>query len=352
VSGKKKDGIIFRAIPDSGSVMMRPDGKGFVTPIWPNCVVMQQKQFMELQNKSVTIWFPAPSFIQLPSMSWCVNICADADEYDFALNWLEQRLKEWGTPHVFNHPASIKQTRRDTVTSVLSGIVDLHVPKCVRILPTHVNDFAEAVEREDLTYPVLVRMARSQGGQNLAKIENAQDWDKVYALPWGGSYVYLSQFVDFRGEQGDYTKIRLTMVGGETIIRHAQFGEEWKVHHSGNDEEKVRRELALLEQLKSDARLNDIANEIGKRIPLDFWGIDLGYISQDEDFIFFEGNAAMSMLPRDRRRRQNTARQTSGNAMKAHIGESVSQKLESLLASPEKWAGLRRVKTVLDRIPG
>ena len=39
-----------------------------------------------------------------------------------------------------------------------------------------------------------------------------------------------------------------------------------------------------------------IITEIRERIGLDFFGIDLGYIS-DSEFVFFESNAAMTILP-------------------------------------------------------
>ena len=335
VSGQT--GVIFRAIPDSGTIFMRPNGKGNVQPIWPNCTVIPNKIYEKLYKSAPTLWHPAPSLMNLSRVSWAVNMCADADEYSEALAWLTKKIFEGNVKAVFNHPIEIGKTRRDLISEILSGIENLIVPQCVRFEATHSDQFFDIFEKNNFSYPVIIRVSTSQGGRDMVKINHTNDWSKIFTIPWGGRHVYMTQFVDFIGDNNDYTKIRLTFIGNEFLVRHAHFGKEWKVHYSAPSENKVKRELALIDNLNSSQKLKSIATKIQEAVRLDYWGIDIGYVSERQDFIFFEGNAAMSMVPNIDSKRKRSTSELKARDKKRYIGRTVAKKLDALLFSPQYW---------------
>lgn len=345
----QRKGVVFRAIPDTQLVPMQPDGKGFIQPVWPNNTVIPPQMFTTLAQQAPMLWFPAPPNLPLKGVEWVVNMCADEDEYAGALGWLEARMKDWDIRKVFNDPREVRKTRRDRIADLLEGTDNLIVPKCLRFQPKHPDDFRKAFAEGGFSYPVLVRVARTQSGKTMLKIDSDKGWDAIYTIPWGGQPVYMTQFVDFRGADGDYAKLRVTIVGDSVVLRHVHFADDWKVHYSAPSVAKVTRELDLIRALSGSETLNRIVAAIKGKVRLDFWGIDLGYVSGSDDFVFFEANAAMSMAPTGRRQ-GGIARPADNDAarkMKSSIGKSVNEKLNELLFAPDTWAMARATPAVL-----
>jgi hypothetical protein len=73
-------------------------------------------------------------------------------------------------------------------------------------------------------------------------------------------------------------------------------------------------------------------------VQLDFWGLDLGYISTADDFVFFEGNAAMSILftPRSGANARPPAKSLLASK-RAKISAGLRQKLKMHIENPDLW---------------
>ena len=284
------------------------------------------------------MWFPPGAGAALNRSAWIVNMCADADEYSNALGWLAG-LDAARTVPIFNHPKSILETRRDTIADRLGGIEGLIVPKCLRFTPEMPPDFQTAFREGGFHYPVLLRPTSSQTGQNLLKIDSADDWDQIYKIPWPGQTMFMTQFVDFAEAQGSYIKIRIAMVGRTHMVRHIKFDAGWKVHNTEDAASYVQRELELIEHLEGSATLHRIVQEVQRRIPLDFWGLDLGYAGDGKDLVFFEGNAAMSMVFDERPNRGQSSHggRREGLLRKKAIGDGLKKQLQEHLRSPSEW---------------
>ena len=225
-----------------------------------------------------------------------VNYMADADRYRGALKVAKWIVERSGLP-CFNHPAAVAATTRDGVSRALQGIPGLIVPVTVRLKPTRPKDFLAAAEKAGLRYPVLVRLAGTQTGKTLTKIDNTKAWSKIFSLPWGGEEVYLSQFHDFSDNDGLYRKVRVVVIGDQFINRHQMASKGWMIHArsilDGTEAEEIAFiqsfDTAVLPGLKS--RLQSIA----ERLQLDYFGIDLS-LRPDGTALLFEANASMSML--------------------------------------------------------
>ena len=242
------------------------------------------------------MWFPVKkgAHIKLPQQTWLVNFCADADEYAKAMEFLRHIAKMTGAP-VFNHPDGILNSRRDKVSEVLQGVPGLVAPKCIRFSPKLPEDFQQAFDENQMVYPVLVRPTASQSGTHLVKIDGPDDWVKVHTIPWGGATIHMTQFVDFANDAGEYIKLRAVCAGDQVFIRHTLISDDWLVHAMDRTEAIVDREFEMHQRLRENPVFIKLVKDAKTKIGLDYFGLDLGWRSDDE-FVLFEANAAMSIL--------------------------------------------------------
>jgi len=329
---------IFRGITDDSKVLVVPTQSGQLQTIWPNCTVLPPYVLGPLEKQMPTVWHPGPSQA-IETKNTIINLLADYDEYQGALNAL-RKMTEQRSVTIFNDPRAILMTRRDRISEVLAGVPGLTAPKCVRFFADHPDKFRRVFSSNGFDYPVLVRPARSQTGQHLVRVEHDGDWDKVHTIPWGGTHVYMTQFVDSKDPTtGRYAKIRIAIVEGKFVIRHVHFGQEWLVHFVPRDEARRRIEVELLDKLNNSDALKNIVAEIVRRVPLDYWGVDLGFSFQnDADFVLFEGNAAMSMLPQSLDAREESRQPEHIRVQTRVVARTLADMLIAHINAPDKWA--------------
>jgi glutathione synthase/RimK-type ligase-like ATP-grasp enzyme len=258
-----------------------------------------------------------------------LNQIADCDLCPGALEMADRLVSQLTVP-CFNAPASIARTSRDQVAKLLSGIAGLRVPKTIRIddaTPTHIRD---AIAREALEYPVLLRPIGSHGGESLIRIDKPKDLETM--PPIGGSDfgLYATEFHDFVGADGRYRKFRVVVLGEQVFLRHCLIADNWLLHAARRaaGTEDVERGMFALFDREWAAQLHPIFREIGSRLRLDFFGIDCN-IDDHGRVVLFEANAAMNIL-------QNTS--PSPNMWDAPIAR-IKSALEDRLASPSTWYG-------------
>ena len=290
-------GLVFRAIPDDGTIAIRVGEDGLPQPLYPNIVVLPQLLINRLHQIARTYWHPAPDRMrEVFGVQWLVNTLTDADEYRFALTSLDDGFGEKAP--IFNHPRAIAMTRRDISSRMLQGIPGLTVPKCVRFEPANAGDFLKEFKEAGFSYPVLVRPCTSQSATDLVRVNSPLDWAKVLRTPWIGKAHFMTQFVDFRSENGNFVRIRVAFVGQQMILRGYTEQKDWLIRRAWGDAPTVRDiELFLDEvsQFQGWTALHDVCREVMARGRLDFWGIDVGMVNRSE-FVLFEANAAMSIL--------------------------------------------------------
>lgn len=291
-------GIIFEAVPNSGTVKVRTSAKG-VSVVWPNKAVFTDKVKAELAQK-------ANSFVHSGdprhginlNTAWVVNSLADSDEYSHALANLAQATK--ADVPVFNHPNAVAATRRDISAKIMLGIPNLIVPKCVRFVPEKLNDFRDVMRENSLRYPLLVRPARSQSGTGLMKVKSDTELLSYMAANALRIPYYLTQYVDFQRASGrkPFTKLRLAFVGGKVFLRGFAEQSYWNINRAfGNQttNREVQKFLVIEKNFDKLKTLKDMGENIASRGGLDFWGVDLGYLGNGK-YVLFEANAAMSIL--------------------------------------------------------
>lgn len=333
---KSAKGAYFLAAPDNFQILMAPDGKGGLTPVWPNSIVLPQDMSASLVSKVDLVWFPPGNADALNNAPWIINNSGDADAYETSLMWFCTLPAATRVP-VFNHPDAILRTRRDRIARALQGINGLNVPKCVRFKPAKPKDFVRVFEAEGFQYPVLLRPVGSQTGKHLLKIDGPEGWSDIYKIPWGGSHMFMTQFVDYVGEDNRYTKIRIAFVGNGHVLRHVKFSDDWIVHNDSKANERVADEMRILDELATSEALANVIKAVKRHVRLDYWGMDIGYQGPGKPFVFFEANASMSILQNGLNRKPRSTPDTPDAIRKASIKDVVRELLVKHMASPNTW---------------
>ena len=331
---KKRPGITFKAIPDSGKIAVKSGKKGAPEYIWRNTLILPDSIREKLRKTSVSFLYPPHDPIEYKGVSWIINTCTDADEYRNSLIGLDEAFGS--TANILNHPRSICMSRRDLSANLLSGIPNLIVPRCVQFVANDTNSFQRAFEKNSFDYPVIVRPATSQTGEGMLKIDHPFDWPKVYQSHWYMKPHFMTQFIDFKQKNGRYLKIRIAVIGDKISLRAYGEDTQWRLGHSGIGEEEMstseswKQLVHQYDAFPSWESANKVGHEIRKRANLDFFGIDLGVIDRNT-FVLFEANASMTM-----------AEMADFEPEDKKIAEKVFLNMEkdllSLFSHPNKWS--------------
>lgn len=251
----------------------------------------------------------------------CINCMADPDVHGKALGQAAQFMQQMRTP-CLNHPAAVARNSRDATARVLADIPGLTVPPTVKV---HVGLRAElwkAIEEAGLAYPVLVRLAGSQGATGTVRLDSPGDWEALNPLPWGGRDIYLTQFVDYADDDGRFRNVRLAVVGREVLPCFRVEAGNWLLRPEDVPDAVSGREKPWMNRFAADVLpgLQDRLMEVAARLKLDCFAVDAS-LRPDGSLLLFEANAC-NPTQRDLRR-----------------VPKLADAVRRLLAAPAAWRG-------------
>jgi glutathione synthase/RimK-type ligase-like ATP-grasp enzyme len=275
---------------------------------------------------NVTLPLPSGKAVRLPRLPM-VNHIADPDLHGKSLVAAQELVRRIGLP-CFNHPTRVLPTTRDEVARRLAGIAGVTAPATLRLAPKHPRDFAAAVLRAGLRYPVILRCVGTQGGQTQTLIRSEADWDEAFALPWGGGEVYVTEYAEYRDPDGLYRKARIFAIGGEFHLRHLAVSRHWKVHAATVDTAAAAEEdIAMADGGAAFlAPLRPRLEEIERRLGLDYFGIDCS-VRPDGSLLLFEVNPTMSFTGAD----------AHASFAKDVVVAQIRRALDVLVRNPARW---------------
>ncbi|MBF9058569.1 hypothetical protein HKCCSP123_05180 [Rhodobacterales bacterium HKCCSP123] len=334
----RNTGLIFEALPADRRVLVRVEDNGRPNYVWPNRLALPPKVLKSATAKAMRFLYPPKEPISFEHVPWMINLCADADDYGYAMAALSKTFTD--TP-IFNHPDGILRTRRDRAAALLEGIEALEIPTCVRFRPKTLSDFEETFQKNSFTYPVLVRPERSQTGKDLVKINTPIEWRQLEGMRWSDRAFYMTQYVEFSDVTSEgtraYFKLRILVCGDTFFVRQALMSDKWMVHvsTSSRDRSASEDEWARMQMLRNHPKVEEIARVAREQFSLDVFGIDLGYLPNEDRFVFFEATAAISIY--------ETTKATQGHLYPALFDYRVKgeQEIAKLLRTPEKWRAAR-----------
>jgi hypothetical protein len=232
---------------------------------------------------------------RLPPYDICFNGVGDAD---LSADFLDdvRDLSAALTCPVLNPIDRIARTRRDRVPDLLAGIPGLIAPKVRRVSREALMRLAAMPG--DLAFPLLLRPAGDHGGDALLRLADAAELARQAAGAMHSAY-YLTDFVDYASADGWYRKYRLVYVDRAVFPYHLAIARDWKLHYWRSAEEMSRsdwmraeEEAFLADWRKVFGAAAQAVEEIGRRMDLDYAGLDCG-LMPDGRLVLFEANAQM-----------------------------------------------------------
>ncbi len=238
---------------------------------------------------------------KLPEHDLVFIAVAESDANQLVLERLSS--VKWSRPLV-NKPELIAKLSRDNTYLQLEDVPNVLVPQTNRIQREALEKSTD-LENEDSVASLLesgvgsiiIRPVDSHAGRNLSKLDSAEDLDD-YLRDTPDMDFYVSYFVDFRSEEGNYKKYRVVLIDGTPYLCHMAISDHWMIHYlnAGMSEssEKREEEAAMMDLFDQDfgARHAEAFQFIHERIGLDYLGIDCGE-TYDGELLIFEIDSNM-----------------------------------------------------------
>ncbi len=301
----KKNILFLNGIPDDNSIKINQIHKNGNIK-WGGSGSANLSDFLknDFFDRS-TVMFDTRGGQELPRqmVHGIFNQISDADTHKVALQKADDFYKAV-SKHVafFNPPYLVMKTTRDNIYSMLQGIDRLDVPKTVKIQPRCPQDVHDTIKKESFEYPVIFRQAGDHGGISTIRVED--ETEQFYPFALDGRDHYLTQFVDYKNDNGIYVKYRLVVVDGEVFIRHAIFSKEWMVHAGSQLDEKESQlyKQNIIKRFTKEIKpkIQPIISEIHNRLKLDYFGIDCN-IDSNMKLLIFEINANMNVFTQSKK---------------------------------------------------
>jgi hypothetical protein len=197
---------------------------------------------------------------------------------------------------LLNPPAAIERTARDRVPQLLGDLHDVQVARCIRIDTPPSSPAAQVLADNSLALPVLARPAATHGGEGLVQCDSIAALDTRLCESRGPQY--LSAFRAYRSADGYYRKYRMIFVDREPYPYHLAISRHWMVHYFSAEMEdhawKLDEERHFLQDPTAalGERALQAITAIGRRLDLDYGGIDFTVLPDGQVFVF-EANATM-----------------------------------------------------------
>ena len=216
-----------------------------------------------------------------------------------------ETVDSFGVP-VVNHPTKVIQSTREASAKLLAGIPGVVVPKIMRFSAVEKTPEAMVREIEDqFDYPLITRTLFCQEGKGMTKVDSREALVETLSTGLPKNF-FVTEFVDSRGKNKFFRKIRASIVNREIIINRVDCDTQWNVHTRKSDELVAfyLKNSYLLDEEKQlcgnpEAWLGKPALQalqmICDRIPLDIFGVDFD-VDAGGRLIFYEANATMLLF--------------------------------------------------------
>jgi hypothetical protein len=205
---------------------------------------------------------------------------------------LQDLFASWPRPAI-NPPAFVPALERDALCANLAGIKSICSPS------------AQLMSRDNLVSGLdfkdgekLIRPAGTHAGHGLERLSDAADL-AVYLAAEEASRFFVTQFVDYRSEDGKFRKYRIALIDGSPFLCHLAISDHWMIHYlnAGMTEDETKRAEEADAMARFDttfaARHKTAFAALDQAIGLDFYSIDCGETPDGRLLVFEADNAAI-----------------------------------------------------------
>ena len=238
---------------------------------------------------------------QIPDHDVAFVAVAESDDNQPILAKIGEVLPKWPKP-VINPAQQIARLTRDGAWASLHDAAGVVMPVNRRLeraeLLALAQDAAALKSRLDgVGYPIIVRPVGSHAGEGLAKIDNGEDLS-AYLEGQSARSLYIAPFVDYRGRDGLFRKVRLALIEGVPFVVHMAISPNWMVHYLNADmlenERNRIEEARFMELFDSEFATRHAAalRAVAERVGVDYLLIDCAE-TLDGQLLIFEVGTAM-----------------------------------------------------------
>jgi hypothetical protein len=215
------------------------------------------------------------------------------------LEELTQHFAAWPKP-VVNKAAGIIRTGRDTMAPVFEGLAGVVVPPTVKLTRENAQGLAGELRKHEAgkpPFPLLVRPLESHAGQDLELVAGPEALDRYLKFHIRPGY-FISSFVDYRSDDGQFRKYRIAMIDGVPYPSHMGISDHWMIHYLNagmtRSAEKRAEEARFMDEFETGFRRRHEASlrDVWTRLGLDYFALDCGE-TRDGRLLVFEIDVAM-----------------------------------------------------------
>jgi len=248
---------------------------------------------------------PMPNVV--PEHDIAIVALSELDRNLPTLAMLEPIMASWPKP-VLNLPSHVAELGRDQVCQTLQASAGISMPITGRLDRTLLKEVAEDKLQLnqllcDVDFPAIIRPIDSHAGRGLEKLDDRQallDYLDRYEAP----EFFLSRFIDYRSEDGQFRKYRVMVMQGKPFIAHMAISDHWMVHYlnagMAENAEKRMEEAYVMGTFDQGfgARHAAAISEIWQRTGVDYIGLDCAE-TLDGELLIFEVGASMNIHAMD-----------------------------------------------------
>ena len=255
---------------------------------------------IELETLYVVAGVELP--VPLPDHDVAIVIASDSEECRDALRKIDQARSRWPRP-LLNPPHLVRTLDRDKLHGLLSGIRGLDIPATAgatraQLLEVSGSNAGPAGIAAGLAFPIIIRPRGSHAGAGLVKIDNPVAI-AGYLEVHPEQEFFVTQFVDYAGDDGLFRKYRIVVVDGRPYACHMAIADRWDIWYLNAgmafSESKRLEEERFMGNFDSDfaQRHQGALAAMADRIGLDYFTIDCAENKNGELLIFEADNTAV-----------------------------------------------------------
>jgi len=214
---------------------------------------------------------------------------------------ITERAKSWTRP-VLNRAECIANLARNGACALLGAAPGIYMPVSVRITREMIKQIGNGTMTltaalTDGVFPIIARPVGSHAGHGLEKLDDAFAID-AYLQTENAIEFYISRFIDYRNEDGQFRKYRIILVEGQPYICHMAISQNWMIHYlnagMAESAEKRAEEARFMAQFENGfaQRHATAFKAITEILQLDYVGLDCSE-TRDGKLLIFEADSDM-----------------------------------------------------------
>lgn len=258
-----------------------------------------------LEMLYVSPQLPMPA--EVPDHDIAMVALSELDRNLETLAMLEPIMANWPKP-VLNMPAEVAALGRDQVCRTLQAVSGISMPITGRLDRAALQQVAAGSTvlpelLEGVDFPAIIRPIDSHAGQGLEKLSAPAELAEYLGRHDSAAF-FLSRFIDYRSEDGQFRKYRVMVMQGQPYIAHMAISDHWMVHYlnagMAENAEKRMEEAYVMGTFDQSfgARHQAAISEIWERTGVDYIGLDCAE-TRDGDLLIFEVGASMNIHAMD-----------------------------------------------------